>query len=69
MIRLKLAPMLPTMPACSQCEIVLSSITQPRLQWVPMSPICSAVGGAHFGAACRRMNPRTVMKLRPGLSG
>ena len=37
------------------------SMIQPLLQWVPMSPICSAVGGAQGVAACLMVKPRTVM--------
>ena len=40
---------------------------QPLLQCVPISPICSAVGGAQGVAASRIVKPRTVMKFRPGL--
>ena len=43
------------MPRLTQAHleslITLFSMIQPLLQWVPMRPICSAVGAAHCVAA------------------
>ena len=44
-------------------------MTQPLLQCVSISPTCSAVGGAHWVAAWRGMNPFTLMKLMPVVPG
>ena len=49
------------MPEQTEWLTVLFSMIQPLLQWVPMRPICSAVGGAQGVAAWRRAKPRTVM--------
>jgi hypothetical protein len=49
------------MPDAIEWLIVLFSISQPLLQFVPIRPTCSAVGGAHGVAAWRIANPRTVM--------
>ena len=51
------------MPEHVEWLTTLSSMIQPLLQWVPMSPICSAVGGAHGVAAWRRTNPRIRHEL------
>ena len=47
-------------PSNIEWLITLSSMIQPLLQWVPIRPICSAVGGAQGVAACRMVKPRTV---------
>ena len=49
------------MPTHFEYWTMLSSMIQPRLQCVPTSPGCSAVGGAQLVAACRSVKPRTVM--------
>ena len=49
------------MPEQIEWLTTLFSMIQPLLQWVPIKPTCSAVGGAQGVAACRRMKPRTVM--------
>ena len=48
------------MPEQTEWLTTFFSMIQPLLQFVPMSPTCSAVGGAQFVAACRMMKPRTV---------
>ena len=46
------SPYLPReMPEQVEWLIVLFSMIQPLLQWVPIRPICSAVGGAQGVAA------------------
>jgi hypothetical protein len=41
--------------------MTLFSMIHPLLQWVPIKPICSAVGGAQGVAACIILKPCTVM--------
>ncbi len=49
------------MPEQIEWLIMLFSIIQPLLQWVPIRPTCSEVGGAQGVAASRMVKPRTVM--------
>ena len=49
------------MPEHFESLITLFSMIQPLLQWVPIRPICSAVGAAHCVAAWLMRKPRTVM--------
>jgi len=48
-------------PVHFESLMTLFSMIQPLLQWVPISPICSAVGAAHWVAAWLMLKPRTVM--------